>query len=531
MTLTISTARRWIATPQLGPDHRGPVDRVFDAMPGPTTIGSAVARLTAVAAADPQAPAIVGATGTTSFGDLIDAVARIAAALPAGNGPIAILLPTSAAYVAALFGCLAARRLTVMLDASYPEARNAQIAGAAGIVAVLTDAPTAATLDWAGVAVLIVDPLMNHAAPAPALPVTPADLDAPAFILTTSGSTGLPKLIVHSERTMLHWVRSTHNAIHVTPADRVLSLSSLSSLGGFTALLSYPLAGASMQLLDVAASGLGGLLATLREGQVTLLRGAPSLLRGLAKLPEAAAALAHLRVVQSYGEPLLKADVLALRAVLPPGCLVRTTYGSTEASGLSWFACVDDAQDPLRVPGGILMPDTEAAVIDEDGRDCPRGEAGELVIRSRYNALGEWQDGALAAGRLVPDPDDPDHRIYATGDLARCDAEGVFVILGRRDRMLNLNGVRIEPAEIERALAALPGVDRAEVIVDDSRGRASLVAFVTTAGEPDLADFKVRLRAALPAVMVPGRLIGLRAMPLLPGGKIDTPALRKLAAA
>ena len=524
------SGRAWIATPHLGPDHRGPVGRAFVPMPGPETIGPAVARLAAVAAGHPQATAIVETSGTTDFAALVAAVARIAAALPAGNAPVAILLPTSAAYVAAVFACLAARRLAVMLDASYPPARNAQIAGAAGIAVVLSDAATAATLDWPGVAVMIVDPLMGPGA-APPLPALVPDLDAPAFILTTSGSTGSPKLIVHSERTMLHWVRSTHNAIHVTPADRVLSLSSLSSLGGFTALLSYPLAGASMQLLDLGVSGIAGLLAVLREGRVTLLRGAPSLLRGLAKLPDAAAALAHLRVAQTYGEPLLKADVPALRAVLPPDCLIRTTYGSTEASGLSWFVREDDAQDPLRVPGGVLMPDTEAAVVDEDGGDCGRGQAGELVIRSRYNALGEWQDGALLPGRLAADPDDPAYRIYATGDLTRCDEDGVFVILGRRDRMLNLNGVRIEPAEIEHALAALPGVDRAEVVVDERNGRASLVAFVATAAEADLADFKARLRAQLPAIMVPARLIGLREMPLLPGGKVDTQALRRLAAA
>ena len=340
-------------------------------------------------------------------------------------------------------------------------------------------------------------------------------------------------MLVHSQATILHWARTTHNALHVTPADRALSLSSMSSLGGFTAVLSYPLAGAAMVVLDLGARGIGALLALFGAGEVTILRAAPSLLRGLVKLPGATAALAGLRIVQSYGEPLFKADVAALRQVLAPSCLIRTTYGSTEASGLSWFAAADDAHDPQRVPTGTLMPDTEALIDDGAGGTCARGVPGELVIRSRYNALGELVDGRLVPGRLIDDPGDRRSRIYRTGDIARCGEDGVFVILGRADRMLNVNGVRVEPAEIERVLTDLQGVELAEVVAVARRDGASLVGFVVA--EPgvalDLAASRTRLRTLLPATMVPGRLIELPAMPLLPGGKVNTQALLTLAAA
>ncbi len=499
-------------------------------MPAPAAIGPAVSALTRIAAATPDAPAVLDGAAVTPFDALVATTARIADALADGPGSrFGILLPNGASYVASVFAGLAAQRLSVLLDAAYPAPRNAALAAAAGIDRVVTTAALAATIDWPGVAILDVDSLTG---PAPALPAATLDLDAPAFMLSTSGSSGMPKLIVHSQATMLHWARTTHNALHVTPADRALSLSSMSSLGGFTALLSYPLAGAAMQVHDLAAGGIGGLLAVLRQGQVTILRAAPSLLRGLARLPGVAAALAALRVVQSYGEPLLLNDVAALRAVLPAGCLIRTTYGSTEASGLSWFARPGDGQDALRVPTGTLMPDTEAAIVDAAGGDCARGETGELVIRSRYNGLGEWLDGRLAPGRLPADAGNPRLRVYATGDLARCDAEGVFVVVGRADRMLNLNGVRIEPAEIERALAGLPGVAEAEVVVCRRGGTDSLTGFVVAGGAAlDLAALKVALRGLLPAAMVPARLIALPALPRLPGGKVDTPALLALAAA
>jgi len=528
--------RAWIATPHIAPDHRGPVGRAFAPMPAPAAIGPAVAALTRIAAATPGAPAVVDGTAVTRFDALVAATARIAAAL-AGRpgGRFAILLPNGAAYVASVFAGLAAQRVSVLLDAAYPDARNAALAAAAGIDCLVTTAVLAPAIDWPGVTIVTVDSLLDGG-PVPALPAATLDLDAPAFMLSTSGSSGAPKLIVHSQATMLHWARTTHNALHVTPADRALSLSSMSSLGGFTALLSYPLAGAAMQVHDLGAGGIGGLLDVLRQGRVTILRAAPSLLRGLARLPGVAAALAGLRIVQSYGEPLLLDDVAALRAVLPADCLIRTTYGSTEASGLSWFARADDAQDALRVPTGALMPDTEAAIVDAMGGDCARGETGELVIRSRYNGLGEWLDGRLVAARLPADADadasDPQARVYATGDLARCDADGVFVVVGRADRMLNLNGVRIEPAEIERALAGLPGVAEAEVVACRRGGADTLTGFVVAGGAPlDLPALKAALRGLLPAAMVPARLIALPALPRLPGGKVDTQALLALAGA
>lgn len=527
-----SSARAWIATPQIAADFRGPVDRPFQPMPSPHAIGPMTAALAQVAVGRGDAVAVAAGEGgsDTSFAKLIAGVARIAAAVAARPGRhVAILLPTGAAYVASVFACAAAGRLAVMLDAGYPAARNAAIAAAGAVDLVLTDGNIA--VDWPGVAVLDVGPLMAGG-PVPPLPAG-GDLDAPAFILTTSGSTGLPKLIVHSQATMLHWARTTHNGLHVTPADRCLTLSSMATLGGFTALLSYPLAGATMEIVDLATRGIGGLIEVLGRGQVTIMRGTPSLLRGLAGLPGAHGALAGLRIAQAYGEPLMQADVAALRAVLPADCLVRTTYGSTEASGLSWFAQLGDPQDPLRVPTGVLMPDTQAAIVAEDGSDCPRGTAGELVIRSRYNGLGEWQDDALVPGRLVPDAADPGCRVYATGDVARCDADGVFVVLGRRDRMLNLNGVRVEPAEIERALGALPGVARGEVVVVARGSAQALVGIVVpVAGATlDLADCKRRLRMLLPGAMVPSRLVVADAVPLLPGGKVDTTALQALAAA
>lgn len=492
--------------------------------------------LRSVTSARPDGTAIEDDDGALTFAALSRAVARLAAAIEAARpeaAPVGILLPASAAYTVGVFACLAARRLGVLLDDTFPEARNAAVAAETGVNLVLATSRVAASLDWPGVVVIDIADLLDDRALAPGLPARHLGLDEPAFVLCTSGSSGRPKPIAHSQRTMLHWARTTHDALHVRPKDRVLSLSSPSALGGFTGLLSYPLAGASSQMLDVKAAGLGGLLRVLSTRPVSILRAAPSLLRVLVQLPEAAAAFAGLRIVQTYGEPLMKADVAALRPALPPGCHIRTTYGSTEASGLSWFAGDPDEHDALRVATGALMPDTAAAILDDEGRSCAPGEAGELVIRSRYNALGEWVGGRLVPGRLEPDPSDPTCRIYRTGDIARCHADGVFVVLGRKDRMMKVNGQRFEPAEIEAVLRRSPGVKRAEVVVSSLDGPARPLAFVVPAdgAAPRLTGaLREALRASLPSFMMPLRIVLVSAVPLLPGGKVDAAALLAMAA-
>ena len=533
----------WIATPSLRLDHRGPVDRPYIPFVDPALATPLLALLQAVAIRQPNHVALEDPHAQLTIGALLQAVERVRAEVERAQpapGRVGILLPPSVDYGVALLAVLAAGRTSVLLDASYPETRNAAIAAATGTSLVITSA--ARTVRWAGTETLAVQSFAGGSATAGGIAaerMRPAalGLDEPAFILPTSGSSGAPKPIVHSQRTMLHWARVTHDALHVTASDRALSLSSPSSLGGLTGLIGFLLGGATVHLLDIRMVGMGGLLDALAAHPVTILRAGPSLLRSLAALPEARDAFAGLRAVQTYGEPLMKADVAALSDVLPSRCLIRTTYGSTEASGFSWFAGAGDDYDPHRVATGVLLPDTIAAIVDDEGHSCPPGEPGELVIRSRYNALGEWTDGQLGQDRLHPHHSADGTRVFHTGDVARYHPDGVFVVLGRKDRMVKINGQRLEPAEVEAVLRRVRGVERGEVVVQPAvEGVTSprLVAFIVPAAEgPDdlVKRTDAELRAALPAFMWPYRIISVPAIPLLPGGKVDGRALLATATA
>ena len=531
----IKASKPWIATPHLRPDYRGPTDRAYVPFQDPAASPPMIAMLEDVAIRSPEAIAVESLDERLSYRALWQAVCRLTSKIESveeSDAPVAILLPTGAAYVVAVFAVLASKRIGVLLDQSYPDTRNATIAASAGVKLVLAPTDLIGKLAWRDVATVSVAAAFDEAIAADSPIRQPLALDAPAVILCTSGSTGLPKAIVHSQRTMLHWVRTVADALHLTPDDRVLSISSPSTLGGFVALLASSLTGASMQMLDVRPAGFGVLLNILKARPVTILRAAPSFLRALARVPGASAATARLRLVQLFGEPVWKADLAELRKILPPECLIRSTYGSTEASGLSWFAGGTDDYDPFRSATGILMPDTTALIIDDNGRPCRPGEAGELVIRSRYNALGEWKGGKTTRGMFEPAPSDDPIRTYRTGDVARFHPDGVFVVLGRKDRMLKLNGQRVEPGEVEAALRRSPEIAEVEVLPYERAGTIRLVAFAVPGSDaaPDLVTrLEADLQTVLPKFMIPSRILLLSAMPRLPGGKVDAQQLLSFA--
>src|SRR5215470_1475850 len=238
----------WIATPHLRPDYRGPVDRAYVPFPDPALSAPMIAMLEGLAIKNPDAIAVEAPGEALSYRGLWQAVCRLRSRIESiaeTDAPIAILLPTGAAYVVAVFAILAARRIGLLLDQRYPGVRNAAIAATAGVDLVLAASELGDAHAWRDVITVNSAAAFDEAAAADAPTHEPLVLDQPAFILCTSGSTGLPKAVVHSQRTMLHWVRTVVDAMHLAPDDRVLSVSSPSNLGGFVALLACALTGAS----------------------------------------------------------------------------------------------------------------------------------------------------------------------------------------------------------------------------------------------------------------------------------------------
>jgi acyl-coenzyme A synthetase/AMP-(fatty) acid ligase len=438
--------------------------------------------------------------------------------------PVAVLLANTAHYPVAWMGCLLGARPALLLDSHYPAERNRQCLreGAPAAVIARRDDPTLP--DHApGLPVIAIEEAF---APDPITPPPhPAPNDSPAFIIFTSGSTGQPKGIALGARAMRHRAATLIGSVGMRPDDAVLSLVPPCALGGVLNVLETFLAGATLRKLDLPRSSL-----TLHAGKrITMLFATPALLRVLDHLDENGALRAGLRCVQPIGDSLLQADLRQLRSQLPKGCAILNAYGSSEALvSLQWFVSDPYDRPGTKVASGYPVPGYTCAITDADGRPCAVEEAGDLVVRSRYMALGEWRAGQLAPGPFQPDPDDPGSFIHRTGDLAIRAADGMITVLGRRDRQVKIRGNRVEPAELEEFLRTRPGVREAAVVARRDAEDPVLFAFIV-AGEDAPADLRDQSAAALvasfPSYMCPSAIIALPALPLLPGGKVDEAAL------
>ena len=462
-------------------------------------------------------------------------LAQTIAARAAIGRPVGILLPDDAHYAVAVLGCLAAARPCVVLDRHYPADRNLAIIRDAGLTAIVVEASERndEALYPRDIAAIAIDPGMDRHSPLMPPPEGALLPDDPAAIIYTSGSSGEPKGIVLSQRAILHRVGQLINCLHLSAADRLLPLGSPCTIAGIQQVLQALLAGALLVKLDLQRIGFAAVLDTIRDQHVSLLSATPALLRSLARLDGAGDRLGSLRCVHTSGEVLLSADLDLLRRCVPASCGIIVVYGLTEAPGIChWFVPRGVGEEEgARVAVGYPLPGYECAVLDQDERPLGFDETGELVIRSRYTALGEWQGGRAVAGRMRSDPADPSLRTLRTGDLVRVRADGVVVVVGRKDRQVKIRGMRVEPYEIENALRRSPVVLDAAVVARHEGESAILVAFVVLPpeeGEQAIAALRAQLRTSLPPYMQPARIVPIDTLPLLPGHKVDVDALLAL---
>jgi acyl-coenzyme A synthetase/AMP-(fatty) acid ligase len=329
-------------------------------------------------------------------------------------------------------------------------------------------------------------------------------------------------------------VRNNIISMHLNPGDRFLSLGALGTTAGLVASFVALLGGAMQFVTSASTSGVSATLGLIHNQRVTILWGVPALLRLLFEAAAARDALTSVRLIRTFGERLLRADLQRWRAVLPIACHVAITYGQTEVTAAQWFVPAAFASDEAALPTGYLLPEHQFAIVDEAGHPVRDGEIGELILRSRYVALGTWEHGRCATGRARPDPSEPHLCILPTGDLVRLRPDGLLVVIGRRDRQVKIRGQRVEPAEIEDTLRRVPGVADAAIVIRHDGEDISLLACIVASGSSatTLVDrARLAIRTALPNYMQPARVLLVDRLPLLPGGKVDDKALLTIGAA
>jgi amino acid adenylation domain-containing protein len=492
--------------------------------------GSIDGRFAKVARRFGERPAVVECGRVTSYAELDRAAAGVARALgehlARNPGPVALLFEPGAALFAAMLGTLRARRFYVPLDPSQPDPRMRAAWDRLDAALLLADAPRRdRARRLAGDAVPVWDagtlePAGDGAPRSPA--AAPDDL---AYVLFTSGSTGLPKGVMQSHRNVLHNVWKLSAALRIVPDDRLTLLSSPSVGASVSDLFGALLNGAAVCPHPLSGDGLRQLPAFLAREAITVYHSVPSVYRTLAATLGGNEDLSRVRVVRLGGEPVLASDFDLYRNRFSRGCRFVAGYGATEINVIRIWSAERDSPWPGGSPLGHAVDGTETVILDDDGRSTDG--TGEIAIRARTLALGYWKDPEATAAAFRPVDGRPDVREFRTGDLGTILPNGCLLHLGRKDERLKIRGHRVELGDVEAALRAIPGVRDAAVDSRGSAGASRLTAWVVREGgsSPEVAALRRALSPRLPAALVPTAFVFVEALPRAASGKLDRGAL------
>ncbi|WP_240660334.1 non-ribosomal peptide synthetase [Streptomyces sp. WAC 01529] len=504
------------------------------------------------AARSPHAVAVEsGVTGENAltYGELAAQAARLARYLvDAGVGPecrVAVVVERSVPMMVALVAVSMAGGVFVPVDPEYPADRVAHLLEDSDPAVVLctrttrgavpTDAAGMSTARPTGSAaghprsarrVVVMDDSavaedMASYAPGPLRPIerlAPLTGDNAAYVIYTSGSTGTPKGVAVSHRGLRNVVEDNLRRYALDEDSRVLQLVSPSFDVSMADIWPTLCAGARLVLAPSKLDASGEELTRLmRARRVTHLATTPTYL-----LQMDAEDVPELRLLIIGGEPMPPEARRRWRR----GRAMYQQYGVTEATIISTVSAVRHDRDGTAPIGGPIA-NTRVYALDTSLRPVPVGVPGELYVAGAGLARGYLGRSALSAERFVASPFGAGERMYRTGDVVRWTGDGELIFAGRADDQLKIRGHRIEPGEIESALAGCPGVREAVVTVREDRpGERRLIGYV--AADPGTVDGgTVRAHAAglLPEHMVPTAVLVLDALPLTANGKLDRAAL------
>lgn len=535
------------------PRYDGPVPVRADVGSEPVatpaeTLGSLIR---ACALRQPQSPAIRMGESTLAYGELHrlanDLAVRLQALGVGPDRPVAVFVDRSPALVVAMLAIWYAGGAYVPVDPRTPDVRVRQLFDDIQPGVILTTRALCARCgpdaeasprEWES-AVVLLDEDARHDARSASTPVV--DLAGPthlAYVVYTSGSTGQPRGVAVEHRALTNHLRWMQTIFPLSPGDRTLQSTSMEFDVSLWELAAPLVAGATLVLAPSGTEGEPGTMSALiADERICALQTTPSFLRMMLDTPALDRCTA-LRAVFCGAESMPRelAHRFASRG-LP--AVLYNMYGPTEtAIDAAFFVCPASGDVPETrsgsVPIGRPIPGVRLSILDRSGHPVPDGLPGELHVAGANLARGYWRQPELTAERFVTDATaTPGVRMYRTGDRVRRLPSGDIELLGRMDRQVKVRGVRIEPAEVERALLTHPLVRDAHVVPEhDARGQSRLVGYVAVPdGTLGPRDLRAHLADRLTPPMIPAAFVVVPALPRTPRGKVDRHALARARAA
>jgi benzoate-CoA ligase family protein len=433
---------------------------------------------------------------------------------------VLVLLPDGSGFVAALFGIFRIGAVVVMVNPGLTTEGITAMVERSRAAAAVVDATTRPVIEMAMTGWRPKVLTTEEVRPSGPVPTAPTDLDDPAIWLFSGGTTGLPKAVPQTHRSLINTTRLYGQGVLGMTADDITMAVPKLYFGYATGSnLLFPFSVGASAVLFPEPSTPQAIFARIERHRPTVLVNVPSAINQMLNQPGAADNdLSCLRLATSAGEAL--PETLHHRWLDTFGVELLDGLGTAEM----WHIFISNRPGEAR-PGtlGKVVPGFEIAARDDDGKDVPPGEVGRLWVRGESLGLGYWGDPEGSAEAFRPP-------WFVGGDLVSIDTDGYVTHRGRADDAVKVKGKWFRPQELESTLLDHPAVAECAVVtIEDEAGLTRPIAFVVADGVATEQELIEWCLSHLEAYKHPTRVFFLDRLPLTHLGKVDRAALRRRA--
>ncbi len=430
---------------------------------------------------------------------------------------IGLILERTENLIIGLLAILKSGASYVPIDPDYPPERIKYILKDSGAEILFTDEISLEKISFLSIMPLVIERLYSETRRQPLS--NPSRINKPndlAYILYTSGSTGMPKGVIIEHNALADYVQTFINYFNINENDKVIQQSSLTFDTSIEEIFPALCVGGSVIVLKEGGKDIEKLLNAIEQNGATILTSTPAILH---EINQVTGKSTNLRTVISGGDKLKTSDIDQIIKETD----VYNTYGPTESTVCATFTKVDLSSEISKI--GKPIANHKIYILDDYGNQQPIGVIGEICIHGTGLAREYLNNRSLTEDKFVKNPFG-NGKLYHTGDLGKWDTEGNIEFIGRKDNQLKIRGYRVEIGEIDKVLISHPEIVKTVTIAkEDGNQNKYLISYYT--GIYELVDQEIKefLMQYLPEYMIPSFLIYLPSIPLTENGKIDYKAL------